>query len=58
MLKPISVVFNSYSQKEMSAHIEGLAGEVLKASNKTYSILLDLLKDNSTERHLQELTER
>ncbi|KAK3509089.1 hypothetical protein QTP70_020301 [Hemibagrus guttatus] len=46
------------SHKEMAAHIEGLAGEALKASNKTYSILLDLLEDNSTERHLQELTER
>lgn len=42
----------------MAAHIEGLAGEALKVSNKTYSILLDLLEDNSTERHLQELTER
>ncbi|XP_047665497.1 laminin subunit gamma-3 [Tachysurus fulvidraco] len=46
------------SHKEMAAHIEGLAGEALKASNKTYSILLDLLEDNSAERHLQELTER
>ncbi|XP_026777854.3 laminin subunit gamma-3 [Pangasianodon hypophthalmus] len=46
------------SHKEMAAHIEGLAGEALKVSNKTYSVLLDLLEDNSTERHLQALTER
>lgn len=55
MLRPISFFF---SHKEMAAHIEGLAGEALKVSTKTYSILLDLLGDNSTERHLQALTEQ
>ncbi|TSP36071.1 Laminin subunit gamma-3 [Bagarius yarrelli] len=46
------------SHKEMAAHIEQLAQEALKASNKTYSVLLDLLEDNTTERHLQVLTGR
>ncbi|KAM9441406.1 laminin subunit gamma-3 isoform 2-T2 [Clarias gariepinus] len=46
------------SQNKMAAQIEGLAGEALKVSNKTYLILLDLLEDNSTEHHIQELTER
>ncbi|KAI5089365.1 laminin subunit gamma-3, partial [Silurus meridionalis] len=46
------------SHKEMAAHIEGLAIAALNKSNKTYSTLLDLLDDNSTQRHSEALTAR
>ncbi|XP_062845266.1 laminin subunit gamma-3 [Trichomycterus rosablanca] len=46
------------SHEEIASHIEGLAQEALNVSNKTYSVLLDLLNDNSVELHIQRLTER
>lgn len=46
------------SHKDMAMHIQGLAAEVMKVSNKTYFTLLDVLEDKSTEHHIQELTEQ
>ncbi|XP_026859944.2 laminin subunit gamma-3 [Electrophorus electricus] len=46
------------SHTEIAAHIEKLAGEALQVSNRTYSVLLNLLDDNSTQLHVQDLTER
>ncbi|KAL7834633.1 hypothetical protein SRHO_G00288800 [Serrasalmus rhombeus] len=46
------------SHTEMATRIEELAGEARKVSNRTYSMLMNLLEDNSTELHLQDLTQQ
>ncbi|XP_066515117.1 laminin subunit gamma-3 [Hoplias malabaricus] len=46
------------SHKELAAHIEELAVEAFIVSNRTYSILMNLLDDNSTEFHVQDLREQ
>ncbi|XP_072530162.1 laminin subunit gamma-3 isoform X2 [Salminus brasiliensis] len=46
------------SHKDMATRIEELAGEALNVSNRTYSMLLSLLGDNSTELQIQDLTEQ
>lgn len=46
------------SHADMAAHIEQVAGDVFKMANKTYLQLVTLLEDNSTESHIQDLTEK
>ncbi|XP_076867326.1 laminin subunit gamma-3 [Brachyhypopomus gauderio] len=46
------------SHSEMAAHIEKLAEEALRVSNTAYSVLLSLLDDNTTQNHIEDLTER
>jgi len=42
----------------MAAYIEQTAGDAFKMANRTYSQLIILLEDNSTESHVQDLTEK
>ncbi|KAI4893038.1 hypothetical protein NFI96_020157, partial [Prochilodus magdalenae] len=46
------------SQAELAIQIEELAGEALQLSNRTHSMLLSLLKDDSTELHIEDLTQQ
>ncbi len=42
----------------MAAHIEQIAEDAFKMAKRTYSQLITLLKDNSTESYVQDLTEK
>ncbi|KAJ8339181.1 hypothetical protein SKAU_G00359670 [Synaphobranchus kaupii] len=46
------------SHKEAASHIESIAKKALMASNQTYSLLMALLEDNSTEVHIRSLTDQ
>ncbi|XDV20617.1 hypothetical protein PO909_025917, partial [Leuciscus waleckii] len=46
------------SHTDMAAYIEQTAGYAFKMANRTYSQLIILLEDNSTESHVQDLTEK
>ncbi|XP_687343.5 laminin subunit gamma-3 [Danio rerio] len=46
------------SHTDMAAHIEQVAEDVFKMANRTYLQLVTLLEDNSTESHIQDLTEK
>ncbi|KAG5834495.1 hypothetical protein ANANG_G00262110 [Anguilla anguilla] len=46
------------SHKEAASHIESIAEKALMASNQTFSLLMALLEDNSTEVHIRSLTEQ
>lgn len=46
------------SHTDMAAYIEQTAGDAFKMANRTYSQLIILLEDNSTESHVQDLTEK
>nr|XP_046224234.1 laminin subunit gamma-3-like [Oncorhynchus gorbuscha]XP_046224235.1 laminin subunit gamma-3-like [Oncorhynchus gorbuscha] len=46
------------SHTEMSGHIESIATKAFMASNQTYSLLMDLLEDNSTKEYISNLTEQ
>ncbi|KAM3600568.1 uncharacterized protein V6R79_025240 [Siganus canaliculatus] len=46
------------SHKETADHIEAVASRALRASKQTFSFLMDLLQDNSTEEYIKSLTER
>ncbi|KAJ8404448.1 hypothetical protein AAFF_G00337150 [Aldrovandia affinis] len=46
------------SHKEAASHIESIAKKALMASNQTFSLLMALLEDNSTEVHFRSLTEQ
>ncbi|XP_016298992.1 laminin subunit gamma-3-like [Sinocyclocheilus anshuiensis] len=45
------------SHTDMAAHIEQIAEDAFKMANGTYSQLITLLEDNSTESYVQDLTE-
>ncbi|XP_029921853.1 laminin subunit gamma-3 isoform X2 [Myripristis murdjan] len=44
--------------REMAEHIEAVASRALRASKQTFSLLMDLLQDNSTEEYIRNLTEQ
>ncbi|KAG7477256.1 hypothetical protein MATL_G00092200 [Megalops atlanticus] len=46
------------SHEEAASRIDSMAKKALIASNQTYSLLMALLEDNSTERHIRSLTEQ
>ncbi|XP_030630730.1 laminin subunit gamma-3 [Chanos chanos] len=46
------------SHRESATHIELIASNALKASNRTYIFLQNLLNNNSTEEHIQDLEEQ
>ncbi|XP_073695806.1 laminin subunit gamma-3 [Garra rufa] len=46
------------SHTDMAAHIEKIAEDAFKMANRTYSQLVTLLEDNSTESYVQDLTEK
>ncbi|XP_071011165.1 laminin subunit gamma-3-like [Oncorhynchus clarkii lewisi] len=46
------------SHTEMSGRIESIATKAFMASNQTYSLLMDLLEDNSTKEYISNLTEQ
>ncbi|XP_021446264.2 laminin subunit gamma-3 isoform X1 [Oncorhynchus mykiss] len=46
------------SHTEMAGHIESIATKAFMASNQTYSLLMDLLEDNSVEEYISNLTEQ
>ncbi|XP_061913004.1 laminin subunit gamma-3 [Entelurus aequoreus] len=46
------------SHGESAGRIEAVAGRALAASKRTYNLLMDLLRDNSTEDYIGELTQR
>ncbi|KAJ7988353.1 hypothetical protein DPEC_G00322680 [Dallia pectoralis] len=46
------------SHTEMSAHVESIATKAFLVSNQTFSILMDLLEDNSTEEYINNLTKQ
>uniref|UniRef100_A0A3P8XGZ4 Laminin, gamma 3 n=1 Tax=Esox lucius TaxID=8010 RepID=A0A3P8XGZ4_ESOLU len=46
------------SHTEMSGHIESIAAKAFMVSNQTYSLLMDLLEDNSTEEYISNLTKQ
>uniref|UniRef100_A0A1A7X3X2 Laminin, gamma 3 n=1 Tax=Iconisemion striatum TaxID=60296 RepID=A0A1A7X3X2_9TELE len=46
------------SHKEVADHIESVASRVVQVSNQTFSLLMDLLQDNSTEEYIMNLTEQ
>ncbi|KAF6721114.1 Laminin subunit gamma-3 [Oryzias melastigma] len=45
------------SHREMADLIEAVATRALQASKQTFSLLMDLLRDNSTEEYIRNLTE-
>lgn len=47
-----------HSHKETADHIEAIASRAVKASEQTFSFLMDLLQDNSTEEYIRKLTEQ
>lgn len=51
-------MFSFNSHKDMAAHIEQTAEEAFKMANRTYSQLITLLEDNSTESRVLDLTEK
>nr|XP_015798708.2 laminin subunit gamma-3 [Nothobranchius furzeri] len=46
------------SHKEVADHIEAVASRVVQVSNRTFTLLMDLLQDNSTEEYIMNLTEK
>ncbi|KAI2664612.1 Laminin subunit gamma-3 [Labeo rohita] len=46
------------SHTDAAAHIEQIAEDAFKMANRTYSQLITLLEDNSTETYVQDLTEK
>lgn len=46
------------SHRETADHIEAIADRAVRASKQTYSSLMDLLQDNSTEEYIRNLTEQ
>lgn len=46
------------SHRETAEHIEAIASRAARASEQTYSFLMDLLQDNSTEEYIRNLTEQ
>uniref|UniRef100_A0A3P9KKW5 Laminin subunit gamma 3 n=1 Tax=Oryzias latipes TaxID=8090 RepID=A0A3P9KKW5_ORYLA len=46
------------SHREMADLIEAVATRALQASKQTFSLLMDLLRDNSTEEYIRNLTEQ
>ncbi|KAL0965256.1 hypothetical protein UPYG_G00278840 [Umbra pygmaea] len=46
------------SQTEMSGHIESIATKAFLATNQTYSLLMDLLEDNTTEEYISYLSKQ
>lgn len=46
------------SHRETADHIEAIASRAVKASEQTFSFLMDLLQDNSTEEYIRKLTEQ
>lgn len=46
------------SQREMAEHMEAVASRAVRASEQTFSFLMDLLQDNSTEEYIRSLTEQ
>ncbi|KAM4634707.1 laminin subunit gamma-3 [Polymixia lowei] len=46
------------SHREMAGHIEAVARRALRASNQTFVLLMDLLRDNSAEDYVRNLTEQ
>lgn len=47
-----------YSHRETADHIEAVASRAVRASKQTFSFLMDLLLDNSTEEYIRNLTEQ
>ncbi|KAM6984916.1 laminin subunit gamma-3 [Aplochiton taeniatus] len=43
---------------KLAEHIEDIAKNALTATNQTYSLLMDLLEDNSTENYIVDLVEK
>ncbi|KAK7896102.1 hypothetical protein WMY93_021427 [Mugilogobius chulae] len=46
------------SHKEAADHIEAIASSALQASKQTFTLLMDLLMDNSTEEYIKNLTKQ
>ncbi|XP_029371382.1 laminin subunit gamma-3 isoform X2 [Echeneis naucrates] len=46
------------SHMEAADHIEAVASRAVRASKQTFSLLMDLLQDNSTEEYIRSLTEQ
>ncbi|XP_071322534.1 laminin subunit gamma-3 [Trachinotus anak] len=46
------------SHREAADHIEAVANRAVRASKQTFSFLMDLLRDNSTEEYIRSLTEQ
>ncbi|KAM7392591.1 hypothetical protein PAMA_007618 [Pampus argenteus] len=46
------------SHRETADHIEAIASRAVRASEQTFSFLMDLLQDNSTEEYISKLTEQ
>lgn len=46
------------SHRETADHIEAVASRAVRASKQTFSFLMDLLQDNSTEEYIRNLTEQ
>ncbi|KAM6902929.1 laminin subunit gamma-3 [Xenentodon cancila] len=56
MVNESQVLMKSHS--EMADLIEAVASKAARASKQTYSLLMDLLRDNSTEEYIRNLTEQ
>lgn len=54
----VSNAFSPCSHREMAADIEAAASRAVSASKQTFSFLMDLLQDNSTEEYISRLTEQ
>ncbi|XP_053709504.1 laminin subunit gamma-3 isoform X1 [Synchiropus splendidus] len=50
--------FLQKSHSEAADYIEAIASRAVKTSNQTFSLLMDLLQDNSTEEYIRKLTEQ
>lgn len=50
--------FSIRSHGDTAGHIEAAAVRAVNASKQTYGLLMDLLRDNSTEEYIRNLTER
>ncbi|KAM4720367.1 laminin subunit gamma-3 [Anableps anableps] len=46
------------SHRETAAHIEAIASRAVRESKQAFSLLMDLLQDNSTEEYIRNLTEQ
>ncbi|XP_059214275.1 laminin subunit gamma-3 [Centropristis striata] len=46
------------SHRETADHIEAIASRAVRASEQTFTFLMDLLQDNSTEEYIRNLTEQ
>lgn len=54
----VTSAFSFNSHTDAAAHIEQIAEDAFKMANRTYSQLITLLEDNSTETYVQDLTEK